>query len=60
MKWPGQIIGLGAAALGLVMLGIPSDAQVQEMPCTEEIRTYCPDVQPGGGRILQCLKTNCW
>jgi len=40
------------------MAVIPSDGQVQEMPCTEEIRMYCPDVQPGGGRILQCLKDN--
>jgi hypothetical protein len=31
---------------------------MQEMPCTEEIRAYCADVQPGGGRILQCLKNN--
>ena len=58
MQWPRQIIGLGAAALGLVVMAIPSDVTGQEMPCTEEIRTYCPDVQPGGGRILQCLKNN--
>lgn len=58
MKRPRQTIGFGAAALGLVVMLIPSNGQVQEMPCTEEIRTYCPDVQPGGGRILQCLKEN--
>jgi hypothetical protein len=28
------------------------------MPCTEEIQRFCADVQPGGGRILQCLKRN--
>jgi hypothetical protein len=56
MKWPRQILGFGAAALGLVVAVIPSDGQGQEMPCTGEIRTYCPDVQPGGGRIMKCLK----
>jgi len=57
MEWPRQIIGLGAT-LGLLVAVIPSDGQMQEMPCTEEIRAYCADVQPGGGRILQCLKNN--
>jgi hypothetical protein len=37
---------------------LPSSARAQELPCTEEIRTFCADVQPGGGRILQCLKAN--
>jgi len=58
MKRPRQIIGFGAAALGLVVAMIPSDAEMQEMPCTQEIRTFCPDVQPGGGRIMMCLKEN--
>jgi hypothetical protein len=57
MIWPRHFIGLGAALVLLVAL-IPSDGQSQEMPCTEEIRAYCADVQPGGGRILQCLKNN--
>jgi len=57
MKWPRQILGLGAA-LGLLVAAIPSGGQMQEMPCTEEIRAYCAGVQPGGGRILQCLKAN--
>jgi len=37
---------------------LPSSARAQDIPCTEEIRTFCADVQPGGGRIMQCLKTN--
>ena len=24
--------------------------------CASDIKTLCPDVQPGGGRILACLK----
>ena len=54
-----QIVGLGAVALGLVVGGAPTPGQAaDEIPCTQEIQTYCADVQPGGGRILQCLKNN--
>lgn len=27
-------------------------------PCAGDIATFCKDVQPGGGRILQCLQAN--
>jgi len=54
-----QIVGLGAVALGLVVGGAPTPGQAaDEIPCTLEVQTYCADVQPGGGRILQCLKAN--
>ncbi len=49
---------LGAIALGLVTGGIPPEGETQDMPCVKEIQTFCADVQPGGGRILQCLKGN--
>jgi len=49
---------LGAVAGGLLCGMLPSSARAQDLPCTEEIRTFCADVQPGGGRILQCLKAN--
>lgn len=26
--------------------------------CEADIRTFCPDVQPGGGRIVRCLIAN--
>jgi hypothetical protein len=58
MNRPWHIIWLGLLALGLVVDAAPSQAQTQEMPCTDEIRQYCADVQPGGGRVLQCLKAN--
>ena len=54
-----QLIMLGAVALGLAAGVIPSEGPAQqEMPCAEETRTLCADVQPGGGRILQCLTAN--
>ncbi|MCF4165346.1 cysteine rich repeat-containing protein [Zavarzinia compransoris] len=31
-------------------------AQKVRAACTNDVQTLCPDVQPGGGRILQCLK----
>lgn len=49
---------LGAVAFGLLCGMLPSSARAQELPCTEEIRTFCADVQPGGGRIVQCLTAN--
>jgi len=53
-----QLFVCGAVAVGVFSL-VRSDAvRAQEIPCTEEIRTFCADVQPGGGRILQCLKEN--
>lgn len=26
--------------------------------CEPDIKTYCAGIQPGGGRIAQCLRTN--
>jgi hypothetical protein len=58
MRMPRWFVCFGAVALGFVGAGISEEVRAQEIPCTEEIRTLCADVQPGGGRILQCLKTN--
>ncbi len=34
--------------------------QVKEVhqACEDDIMTFCPGVEPGGGRIAQCLKAN--
>ena len=53
-----QLFLCGAVAVGVFSLGLSEAVRAQEIPCTEEIRTFCADVQPGGGRILQCLKDN--
>jgi hypothetical protein len=55
---PRRFVFSGAVALGFLAAGIFGEARAQEIPCTQEIGTLCADVQPGGGRILQCLKTN--
>ncbi len=51
------IIGVGAV-LGLLVAVTPAAGQMQPIPCSEEIRVMCGNIQPGGGRILQCLKAN--
>ena len=58
MSMPRRFLFPGAVALGFLGTCISGEVRAQEIPCTEEIRTLCADVQPGGGRILQCLKTN--
>ncbi len=58
MSMPRRFVCSGAVALGVLGACISGEVRAQEIPCTEEIRTFCADVQPGGGRILQCLKAN--
>ena len=46
-------------ALGVTMLAFYSLAPVafaQEGPCAADVKKFCKDVQPGGGRIVQCMK----
>lgn len=26
--------------------------------CRDDLKTYCPDIMPGGGRLIQCLDKN--
>ncbi|MFT0862177.1 cysteine rich repeat-containing protein [Ancylobacter sp. G4_0304] len=36
----------------------PAQAKAVRAACEADIRATCPGVQPGGGRILQCIKAN--
>jgi Cysteine rich repeat len=43
--------------------GLPPEAsnpavQAAWSACNGDIQRYCPDVQPGGGRIVRCLVFN--
>jgi hypothetical protein len=58
MKWWYPFLWVGATVVGVVGWGTLADAQGGEIPCTQEIQSLCAGVQPGGGRILRCLKTN--
>lgn len=45
-------------ALGLVVWAAAANAQVAEVPrpCAEDARRLCGGVQPGRGRIAECLR----
>ncbi len=46
-------------ALGVTLLAFYSltpIASAQEGPCAADAKKLCKDVQPGGGRIAQCMK----
>jgi len=44
----------------LCLLSLPSGAMEARTegrgPCAADIEKFCKDVQPGGGRIIKCLK----
>jgi hypothetical protein len=52
-----RTIGIAAAlvAAGLVG-GVASSARAQERPCMADAARLCPDVEPGGGAQITCLK----
>jgi hypothetical protein len=58
MSVPRRLVYSGTVTLVFLGACISGEVHGQEIPCTEEIRTLCADVQPGGGRILQCLQAN--
>lgn len=53
-------VSLGLVASGTAAAQALSRAQMQTVraACEADIRATCPGVQPGGGRILQCIKAN--
>jgi hypothetical protein len=54
VKWT----GLTVAVLCVVLFnGIPANAQAQN-PCAEDVAKFCKDVQPGGGRLANCLQAH--
>ncbi len=51
---------LGALSLALLAFAQPAAAMDEQvvMYCKEDVARLCAGVQPGGGRILQCLKAH--
>ncbi len=37
---------------------LAASVQAQERPCMADAARLCPDVEPGGGAQLQCLKAH--
>lgn len=40
------------------LLGLAGAAQAQERPCMADAARLCPQVEPGGGAQMQCLKSH--
>jgi hypothetical protein len=56
VRRPRHLGFLGSLLFGVLLWGEAATGQEAEIPCQKEIRTHCAEVQPGGGRILECLK----
>jgi Cysteine rich repeat len=37
---------------------LPQPVSAQGPACADDVKQFCQGVQPGGGRIVQCLKTH--
>ncbi|MGE0717119.1 MAG: cysteine rich repeat-containing protein [Alphaproteobacteria bacterium] len=49
---------LAAALLAGSLPAVAQDRQDARRACGGDFRRLCPGVQPGGGRVLACLKAN--
>ncbi len=58
MKLESSLLGQAAACAALY-LGLAFAPSALAAPsCKADVAKFCPQVQPGGGRIAQCLKQN--
>jgi hypothetical protein len=51
-KWP--LVSSMIIACALVVQATLANAD--ERPCRTDIEKFCPDVNPGGGRMVECLQ----
>jgi hypothetical protein len=49
-------LSIAAFVIGAGLGAIPSLAVAQEKPCMADAARLCPDVEPGGGAQIACLK----
>jgi Cysteine rich repeat len=54
----GALVVSAAATAQLNLAHAQSAAQILSAGCADDARKFCSDVQPGGGRIIACLKQN--
>ena len=55
----GTLLGgtLAVAVLTLLLSDVPASGQVENL-CADDLAKYCGDVEPGGGRLVQCYEQN--
>jgi Cysteine rich repeat len=55
-----NLVVAAASAIALLSLSSPAPAQMAEVMkyCKGDAERLCPGVQPGGGRIIKCLKAH--
>jgi hypothetical protein len=51
-------IRMGALVVATAISGFTSVAVAQDKPCMADAARLCPDVEPGGGAQMQCLKAH--
>ncbi len=47
---------MAAIALVVGWWGLASTVSAQQGPCADDVKKFCKDVKPGGGRIIRCLE----
>src|SRR5262249_23200380 len=50
------VVALMAAVVACT--GLPPSALAQSRTCADDVQQFCPGIQRGGGRIMQCLKAH--
>jgi len=56
MKKAFLIVFLSVMLVTGMSLNLQAQQAKKDNPCTQDIKKFCKDVKPGGGRIVQCLK----
>ena len=55
-----KLAAAAASAIALISLSTIAEAQMAELTkyCKPDVERLCTGVQPGGGRIVKCLKAH--
>src|SRR5580692_4394914 len=53
-----QSVVTAAAAVAWSLANAQTPMQILQAGCADDAQKFCSNVQPGGGRIIACLKQN--
>ena len=63
-RFAARTVAVGALLLGLATAGTAAaqargdQAGAMRQACAGDVKTLCPGIEPGGGRLKQCLRDN--